>query len=149
MIQAMVPARVAAAVVSSAMLLFGCAEVSEFDRSATSGGMATLICDNGKTFTVTYQDGFETAIVETDGRRVELARVRTTLGLSPTPAAPSPLGDSDTGFDTFGQNQERIQGATGTTGVRYSDGDNLLLSRARQATLELDGETYSNCETPR
>jgi hypothetical protein len=75
--------------------------------------------------------------------------VRTTLGLSPTPAAPSPLGDSDTGFDTFGQNQERIQGATGTTGVRYSDGDNLLLSRARQATLELDGETFSNCETPR
>jgi membrane-bound inhibitor of C-type lysozyme len=149
MIQVMVPARVAAAVVSSAMHLFGSAEVSEFDRSATSGGMATLICDNGKTFTVTYQDGFETAIVETDGRRVELARVRTTLGLSPTPAAPSPLGDSDTGFDTFGQNQERIQGATGTTGVRYSDGDNLLLSRARQATLELDGETFSNCETPR
>jgi membrane-bound inhibitor of C-type lysozyme len=150
MIQATVPVRVAAAVVSSTLLLFGCAEISEFDRSATSGGMATLICDNGKTFTVTYQDDFENAIVETDGRRVELARVHTTLGLSPTPAGRSPLGDrDDAGFDTFGQRQERIQAATGTTGVRYSDGDNLLLSRGRQATLELDGETYSNCETPR
>ncbi|MGH6899612.1 MAG: hypothetical protein ACREJ5_24185 [Geminicoccaceae bacterium] len=149
MIQAMVPVRVAAAVVSSAMLLFGCAEVSEFDRSATSGGTATLICDNGKSFTVTYQDGYETAIVETDGRRVELARVQTTLGLSPTPAAPSPLADSERGFDTFGSRQERFAPATGSTGVRYSDGDNLLLSRGRQATLELDGETFSNCETPR
>jgi membrane-bound inhibitor of C-type lysozyme len=149
MIQVMVPARVAAAVVSSAMLLFGCAEVSEFDRSATTGGMATLICDNGKTFTVTYQDGFETAIVETDGRRVELARVHTILGLSPTPAGRSPLGDSDTGSDTFDQTQDRIQARTGTTGVRYADGDNLLLSRGRQATLQLDGETFSNCETPR
>ena len=34
-------------------------------------------------------------------------------------------------------------------GVRYADGDNLLLSRGRQATLQLDGETFSNCETPR
>ena len=148
MIQAMVPARVAAVVVSSTMLLFGCAEVSEFDRTAASGGTATLICDNGKSFTVTYQDGFENAIVETDGRRVELARVRTTLGLSPTPGR-SPLSDSDTGLDTFGENQERIGRTTGTTGVRYADGDNLLLSRGRQATLELDGETFSNCETPR
>jgi membrane-bound inhibitor of C-type lysozyme len=147
--QGMVSARVAAAVVSSAMLLFGCAEVSEFERTATTGGTATLLCDNGKTFTVTYQDGFETAIVETDGRRVELAKVRTTLGLSPTPAGRSPLGDSDMGFDTFDQTQERIQARTGTTGVRYADGDNLLLSRGRQATLQLDGETFSNCETPR
>jgi hypothetical protein len=149
MIQAMVPARVAAVVLSSAALLFGCAEVSEFDRTAASGGTATLICDNGKTFTVTYQDGFETAIVETDGRRVELARVHTTLGLTPTPAGRSPLSDSDTGFDTFGQNQGWIRTPTGTTGVRYADGDNLLLSRDRQATLELDGEIFSNCETPR
>jgi membrane-bound inhibitor of C-type lysozyme len=147
--QAMMSARVAAAVVSSAMLLFGCAEVSEFERTAASGGTATLICDNGKTFTVTYQDGFETAIVETGGRRVELARVRTTLGLNPTPAGRSPLRDSDVGFDTFGQGQERIQAATGTTGVRYADGDNLLLSRGRQASLELDGENFSNCETPK
>jgi len=146
MIRAMVPARVTAAVVSSAALLIGCAELPGSDQSAAlSGGTATLICDDGRSFTVTYQDGFETAVVETDGRRAELTKVRTTLGMAPTPALPSESSTSDTAFSAGG----RFSPATGTTGVRYAAGDNLLLSRGRQATLELDGETYSNCETPR
>ena len=144
MIRAMVPARVTAAVVSSAALLIGCAELPGSDQSAAlGGGTATLICDDGRSFTVTYQDGFETAVVETDGRRAELTKVRTTLGMAPTPALPSA---SDTAFSASGV---QMAPETGTTGVRYAAGDNLLLSRGRQASLELDGETYSNCETPR
>jgi membrane-bound inhibitor of C-type lysozyme len=149
MIKAITPARVAGVVVSSAVVLFGCAELSEFDQTAVGSETATLICDNGKSFTVTYQDGFETAVVESGGRRAELTRVRTTLGLSPTPGAPSPLINSDTGFSQVVPGGQAVSPTTGTTGVRYADGDNLLLSRGRQATLELDGETFSNCETPR
>jgi hypothetical protein len=149
MIRAMTSVRIAAAVVSSGVLLSGCAEFSEFDRTAAGGATATLICDGGKTFTITYQNGFETAIVEGEGRRAELTRVRTTLGLNPTPVAPSPLVNSDTGFRSFDPREQQFAAATGTTGVRYADGDNLLLSRGRQSTLELDGETFSNCETPK
>ena len=147
MIRALVPVRVSAAVVSSAALLIGCAELPGSDQSAAVGGdTATLICDDGRSFTVTYQDGFETAVVEADGRRVELTKVRTTLGMNPTPPFPSAFDSSDTAFSAP---SPQLSPETGTTGVRYADGDNLLLSRGRQATLELDGETYSNCETPR
>ena len=37
------------------------------------------------TFTVAYSNGFETAVVEAEGRRLELQKVRTTLGMNPTP----------------------------------------------------------------
>jgi hypothetical protein len=148
MIKALVPTGVAAAV-SSAVLLFGCAEFSESDQSAIGGGTATLICDNGKTFTVTYQDGYETAVVEADGQRAELTRVHTTLGLTPTPGTPTPLPGSDRTFNTLEPAGAQFRPGTGATGVRYADGENLLLSRDRQATLQLAGETYSNCETPR
>ena len=143
MIRAMTSSRIRAAVMSSAVLLFGCAE---FNEPAVGGGTATLICDNGKTFTVAYENGYETAVVESEGRRVELTKVRTTLGQTPTPPLPSSLSASDTAFATP---SVRIAPTTGTTGVRYSDGDNLLLSRGRYSTLQLDGETYSNCETPK
>jgi membrane-bound inhibitor of C-type lysozyme len=139
----MASSTLAAVVVSSAALLIGCAEL---DRTAMGGGTATLICDGGKTFTVTYQDGYETAIIETGGRRAELTKIRTTLGETPTSALRSPIDRDDT---EFAARSVTLAPSTGTTGVRYSDGDNLLLSRGRQATLELDGETYSNCETPR
>jgi membrane-bound inhibitor of C-type lysozyme len=135
--------RVIAAAVSSAGLVAGCAE---FDQSAVVGDTATLICDGGKTFTVTYQDGYETALIESEGRRAELTKVRTTIGDNPTPPLPSSLNTGDTAFQS---RTVQVAPATGTTGVRYSDGDNLLLSRGRQATLEFDGETYSNCETPK
>ena len=141
MTTAMTPLGVAAAVASSALLMVACAE---FEQSAVGGGTATLVCDNAKTFTVTYTDGFETAVVEADGQRAELTKVRTTLGLDPTP----PL-QSERGTGTFAARTVQLAPQTGTTGVRYSDGDNLLLSRGRQASLELAGETYSNCETPR
>lgn len=143
MIRAVTPWRVKAAVMSSALLLFGCAE---FDQSAVGGGTATLICDNGKSFTVTYADGYETATVDADGRRAELTKVRTTMGSTPTPALPSSLVTAETAGTAP---SVAFAPSTGTTGVRYSDGDNLLLSRGRQATLELGGETYSNCETPK
>jgi membrane-bound inhibitor of C-type lysozyme len=143
MTTAMTPLRVAAAVVSSALLMVACAE---FDQSAVGGSTATLVCDNAKTFTVTYADGFETAIVEADGQRAQLQKVRTTLGLDPTPPLRSEFGDRDS---PFADRAVQIAPRTGTTGVRYSDGENLLLSRGRQASLELAGETYSNCETPR
>ena len=146
MIRAMVPARLTAAVMSSAALLIGCAELPGPEQAAAGGTTSTLVCDDGRSFTVTYQDGFETAVVETDGRRVELSRVRTTLGLTPTPALRSSMNTSDTAFTT---GTAPIGPETGTTGVRYASGDNLLLTRGRQATLELDGETFSNCETPR
>jgi membrane-bound inhibitor of C-type lysozyme len=143
MTTAMTPLRVAAAVASSALLMVACAEL---EQSAVGGGTATLVCDDAKTFTVTYADGFETAIVEADGQRAELTKVRTTLGLDPTPPLRSERGTGDT---AFAARTVQIAPQTGTTGVRYSDGDNLLLSRGRQASLELAGETYSNCETPR
>jgi hypothetical protein len=148
MIKAIMPVR-AAAVVSSAALLLGCAEISEYDRSAMAVGTATLVCDNGKTFTVTYGDGFETAVVEGEGQRAELTKVRTTLGMNPTPPTPSPLVGPDRTFDSSSAAGRQFTPATGETGVRYSDGENLLLSRGRQATLELGGVTYSNCETPK
>jgi membrane-bound inhibitor of C-type lysozyme len=133
----------------AAVVLSGLAAAcAELDQSAAVGGTtATLICDNGRSFTVAYQDGFDTAIIETaDGRRAELTRVRTTIGLNPTPPLPSSLSTGDTAF----QDQAvQFSPQTGATGVRYSDGNNLLLSRDRFATLQLDGETFSNCETPR
>lgn len=133
-----------AAALSSAGLVAGCAE---FDQTAAVGGdTATLICDGERVFTVTYQDAFETAIVESEGRRAELTKERTALGLTPTPPLPSSLSTGDTAFQS---RSVQIAPQTGTTGVRYSDGDNLLLSRGREASLQFDGETYSNCETPK
>lgn len=132
-----------AAALSSAGLVAACAE---FDQSGVGGDTATLICDGGRMFTVIYQDGFETAIVESEGRRAELTRVRTAIGMNPTPPLPSSLSTGDTAFQS---SSVQIAPRTGTTGVRYSDGDNLLLSRGRTATLQFDGQTYSNCETPR
>lgn len=134
---------VIAAVLSSAGLVAGCAEL---DQPAVGGDTATLICDGGRVFTITYQDGFETAIVESEGRRAELTKVRTSLGLTPTPPLPSSLSTGDTAFQS---RSVQVGPRTGTTGVRYSDGDNLLLSRGRTATLQFDDQTYSNCETPK
>jgi membrane-bound inhibitor of C-type lysozyme len=137
------PGVIAAALVSG--LAAACAELDQ--SAAVGGGTATLICDNGRNFTVTYANGFDTAIIETnDGRRAELTRVRTAIGLNPTPPLPSSLSTGDSAF----QDQAvQFTPQTGATGVRYSDGTNLLLSRDRQATLQLDGEVFSNCETPR
>ena len=61
----------------------GCA--AQTDYSAVTTSPVTMVCDGGKSFTVAYSNGFETAVVETDGRRFELQKVRTTMGMNPTP----------------------------------------------------------------
>ena len=61
----------------------GCAAQTDYSEVTTSP--VTMVCDDGKAFTVTYANGFETAIVEADGRRFELQKVRTTMGMNPTP----------------------------------------------------------------
>jgi membrane-bound inhibitor of C-type lysozyme len=124
--------------------LAGC-ETTEFNQA--TGGTSTLVCDGGKTFTITYADGFETAIIESDGERVELTRVRTSLGMTPTPG----LGSSSVAtWELESTQTSRAVRNAGTTGVRYSDadGETIFLSRGREAVLEIGGVTYSNCETP-
>ena len=59
----------------------GCAPQSDF--SAVSTSPVTMVCDGGKSFTVAYSNGFETAVIEAEGRRLELQKVRTTLGMNP------------------------------------------------------------------
>ena len=63
--------------------LAGCAAQTDYSGVATSP--VTMVCDGGKSFTVAYSNGFETAVVEADGRRLELQKVRTTMGMNPTP----------------------------------------------------------------
>jgi hypothetical protein len=137
--------------------LAGCAP--ETDYSAVSTSPVNMACDGGKSFTVSYADGFETAIIETGGQRLELPRVRTALSLTPNPpgfgarpVAPPFLGapgDEDFG-DTadFGQADRGI-GVAGTTGVRYGNDEAFFISRNQEAVLEVGDEIFSNCEVAR
>ena len=112
-----------------------------------------MVCDGGKTFTVSYTDGFDTAIIETEGQRLELPKVRTALSLTPSPpgfgarpvAAPF-LGAP--GTEEVGQPRGGV-GVAGTTGVRYGSDEALFISRNQEAVLEVGDETYSNCEVAR
>jgi hypothetical protein len=141
----------------SAIGLAGCAP--ETDYSTLSTSPVTMVCDGGKTFTVSYANGFETAIVETEGQRLELPRVRTALSVTPHPpgigarAAARPLHEAP-GSDRFDDTEEfgRRRGTVavpGTTGVRYGDDEALFISRNRQAVLQIGDEIYSNCEVAR
>jgi membrane-bound inhibitor of C-type lysozyme len=129
----------------SALILLGLTgcETTEFNQA--KGGTSTLACDGGKTFTVTYADGFETAIIEGEGQRAELTKVRTSIGMTPTPG----LGSSSVATWQL-ESEQTAQSVSnaGTTGGRYSDGEAVFLSRGRQAVLEIGGVTYSNCEPP-
>lgn len=139
----------------------GCAPQSDFSGVATSP--VQMVCDGGKTFTVSYTGDFETAIIETDGQRLELQKKRTSLGLNPTPGlGPDPgstgfgsdPGSTGLGRETFSPGMDPGGGgpsvaAAGTTGVRYSGDDAYYLSRNRAAALQLGDETYSNCEVAR
>jgi hypothetical protein len=116
-----------------------------------------MACDGGRTFTVAYADNFETALVETEGQRLELPRVRTTLGMTPTsPGFGSPLegpfNDNDRsgmgGGQDFGP-QRGGSGGVGTTGVRYGNDEALFISRNEAAVLQLGDETFSNCQIAR
>lgn len=129
----------------TALMLLGLGACGTTEFNQAVGGTSTLVCDGGKTFNVTYADGFETAVIEGEGQRAELTKVRTSMGMTPTPG----LGSSPVATWQLESTQtpQAVRSA-GTTGVRYSDGETTFLSRGRQAVLEIGGVTYSNCETP-
>jgi hypothetical protein len=145
----------------SALGLVGCAPETDYSNVSTSP--ATMVCDGGKTFTVSYANGFDTAIIETEGRRFELQKVRTSLGLNPTPGLGRDPGlpqfGADTGSTMFGSEAFSpgvdpggggpSVAAAGTTGVRYSGDDAYYLSRNRAAVLQVGDQNYSNCEVAR
>ena len=135
----------------------GCAPQTDFSAVGTSP--VAMVCDDGKTFTVSYANGFETAIIETDGQRLELPRVRTALGLTPDPpgfgarpVSPPFLGaPGEEGFgdrEEFGRPRGGV-GAAGTTGVRYGSDEAFFMSRNQAAVLEVGDEIYSNCRAVR
>jgi hypothetical protein len=110
----------------------------------------TMACDGGQTFTIAYTNNFETAVVETEGKRLELPRLRTASSMMPTPTE---LG---TGFSApfYAADAAAIGGrgglgVAGTTGVRYGNEEALLISRNLGAVLQIGGDTYSNCQVAR
>jgi Membrane-bound lysozyme-inhibitor of c-type lysozyme len=135
--------------------LAGCAAQTESSGVTTSP--VTMVCDGGKSFTVAYSNGFETAVVEVDGQRHELQKVRTTMGMNPTPGLNStPAGNRDPvlpQFQSTSPGVERGGGPSvttaGTTGVRYSGDDAYYLSRNQAAALEIGDQIYSNCQVTR
>jgi hypothetical protein len=138
------------------LLLAGCAPENDF--SSVSTAPITMMCDGGRTFTIAYANNFDTALVETEGRRLELPRVRTTLGMTPTPpgfGSPSLGGpfneDDQSGIGSGGDfgPQRGGLGVAGTTGVRYGNDEALFISRNQGAVLQLGDDTYSNCQVAR
>jgi hypothetical protein len=139
----------------------GCAAQTDYGAVTTSP--VTMVCDGGKSFTVAYSNGFETAVVETDGRRFELQKVRTVMGMNPTPGLnPTPGVNPTQGFgreppspqfQTTSPGVDRGGGgsvtAAGTTGVRYRGEEAYYLSRNQAAALEIGDEIFSNCEVAR
>lgn len=140
----------------SGMLLAGCAPQTDYSGITTSP--ITMVCDGGRTFTIAYANNFETAVVEAEGQRLELPRVRTALSLSPSPSGfgarpvePPSFGTRETrGFGEWEQFGPRGGGGvTGTTGVRYGSEEAFFISRNRDAVLEVGDDIYSNCEVAR
>jgi hypothetical protein len=141
----------------SGMLLAGCAPQSDFSAASTSP--ISMVCDGGRTFTIAYANNFETAIIEAEGRRLELPRVRTALSMTPGPSGfgtralePPSFGTTETrgvgDRDDFGRPRGEV-GVAGTTGVRYGSEEALFISRNRDAVLQVGDDTYSNCEVAR
>jgi hypothetical protein len=138
------------------LLLAGCAPQSDF--SSVSTAPIAMVCDGGQTFTIAYADNFEHAIVETEGRRLELPRIRTASTMSPTwPEAGSrssmvprdAIEESGIGGrDDFGRPGGRVGGA-GTTGVRYGNDEALFISRNQGAVLQIGDDAFSNCQVAR
>ena len=130
----------------------GCAPQSDF--SAVSTNPIAMTCDGGKSFTVAYTGDFETAVIETQDRRLELQKVRTSLGMNPTPGLDRDPDSTGRGGEMFPQGLDPGGGGpsvatAGTTGVRYSGDDGYYLSRNRAAVLEIGDEIYSNCQVAR
>jgi hypothetical protein len=105
-------------------------------------------------------------VVEADGRRFELQKARSTIGMNPTPGMglnATPGVDPTRGFGRdFGSPQfqttspgvERGGGGpsvttAGTTGVRYIGDDAYYLSRNQAAALEIGDQIFSNCAVER
>ncbi len=138
------------------LIVAGCAPQSDF--SAVSTSPITMACDGGQTFTIAYANNFETAVVETEGERLELPRLRTALSMMPTPPE-SGTGSSAAPFHTdeargiggrqgFGRPRGG-QGVAGSTGVRYGNEEALFISRNQGAVLQIGDDTYSNCQVAR
>jgi hypothetical protein len=116
------------------MIVAGCAPQSDF--SAISTSPITMMCDGGQTFTVAYANNFETAVVESQGERLELPRLRTALSMTPT----SP---------EVGTGSMVAPSVGGSTGVRYGSDEALFISRNQGAVLQVGDRTYSNCQVAR
>jgi hypothetical protein len=142
--------------------LAGCAPQTEYSGVTTSP--VTMACDGGKSFTVAYSNGFETAVVEADGQRMELQKVRSTIGMNPTPGMNATPGVNPTRgfgreppspqFQTTSPGVERGGGGpsvttAGTTGVRYESDDAYYLSRNQAAALQIGDQIFSNCQVAR
>jgi hypothetical protein len=130
----------------------GCAPQTDYSQVSTSP--VNMVCDDGKAFTVSYANGFETAIIESGGQRYELQKVRTTLGMTPTPGFTTEAGGPFFGsVQTFPGVEPGGGGPSvttaGTTGVRYSGDDAYYLSRNQAAVLQIGDETFSNCQVAR
>lgn len=139
------------------LLLAGCAPQNDF--SSVSTAPITMACDRGRTFTVAYANNFENALIETDGQRLELPRIRSASSMTPTRpgfdsrSSRGPFDSSDGrgmggGRDDFGGLPGGLD-AAGTTGVRYGNDEALFISRNQAAVLQLGDETYSNCQVAR
>jgi hypothetical protein len=138
------------------LVLAACAPQSDF--SSVSTAPITMVCDGGRTFTIAYANNFDTALVETEGQRLELPRVRTALGMTPTrpgvgsPSLGAPLNETDRGGigggEDFGPQRGGV-GVAGTTGVRFGNEEALFISRNQGAVLQVGDNTYSNCQVAR
>jgi hypothetical protein len=138
------------------LIVAGCAPQSDFTAVSTSP--ITMMCDGGQTFTVAYASNFETAVVETEGERLELPRLPTASSMMP--AAPEfGTGSMATPFQTdeergiagrqdFGRWRGGVDVA-GSTGVRYGSDEALFISRNRGAVLQVGDDTFSNCQVAR
>jgi hypothetical protein len=117
-----------------------------------------MVCDGGRTFTIAYANNFDTALVETEGRQLELPRVRTASSMTPTQrgfgsfSSMSPFDDTDGrgigGRDDFGRLRGEL-GVAGTTGVLYGNDEALFRSRNQGAVLQVGDDTFSNCQVAR
>jgi hypothetical protein len=138
------------------LIVAGCAPQSDF--SAVSTSPITMTCDGGQTFTVAYASNFETAVVETEGERLELPRLRTASSMTPTPSEfgtrflGAPFDSDETrgigGRQDFGRSRAGV-GVAGSTGVRYGSEEALFISRNEGAVLQVGDDTYSNCQVAR
>jgi hypothetical protein len=128
------------------LIVAGCAPQSDF--SAVSTSPVTMMCDGGQTFTVAYANNFETAVIETEGERLELPRRPTAWSMTGTLPESDRGSELDTAseFDTGSMVGPFVGGSTG---VRYGSDEALFISRNEGAVLQVGDDNYSNCQVAR